>query len=641
MKAAFGYRRLAIGLGALVAVVIAIIAVIPWLIPAERVKNAVLAEFRAATGLEPILRGDVRVSVFPSGLVSFTDVAFGDADRPALKAERLDAHLRLPSLLIGRIEVAAVWLIKPRITFAWGSDGLSDWQGLRDKLTRALTPTSGAAEPKMSFSEVRIADGVIEISDPARSLYETLTEVDLSLAWPAISKSFGLTGRLIWRDEPVNISLTISDVLAAMQGERSGIKARIAAAPMKAAFDGSFSALRNMRAEGMISADALSFRRAARWVFRRELPTGGFGPFALKAQAHLAGDTLSLSTVNLELDGNVAEGGLSLVAGAQPLLKGTIAANHLMLTPYFEAFHGGRGAEREWSRTPMSLEGLQDIDLDFRLSAAQITAGSAKIGRTGIGANLRHGKMTITIGESQAFDGILKGSITLAHSVSGADLKTQLVFSDVNLERCFGELFGNRKLEGKGNFATNLEARGNSSLALAHSLTGNASLIARDGALAGLNVEQLLKRLERRPLSGGGDFKSGRTTFERLTIALKVNQGEAQVSDVRLDGSVVRIALSGSASIPERDLDLKGTASLLRSAAIDSETAFELPFVVQGPWNDPIMLPDPQILIRRSGAAAPLLDAVKDQKTRDAVRSAIDQLTRSRVPAPAAGQPAQ
>ena len=55
---------------------------------------------------------------------------------------------------------------------------------------------------------------------------------------------------------------------------------------------------------------------------------------------------------------------------------------------------------------------------------------------------------------------------------------------------------------------------------------------------------------------------------------------------------------------------------------------FELPFVVQGRWDDPIMLPDAQSLIRRSGAAAPLLDAVRDRKARDAVRSVIERLNR-------------
>jgi len=49
--------------------------------------------------------------------------------------------------------------------------------------------------------------------------------------------------------------------------------------------------------------------------------------------------------------------------------------------------------------------------------------------------------------------------------------------------------------------------------------------------------------------------------------------------------------------------------------------------VVQGPWDDPLIFPDPQSLIRRSPASAPLLDAVKDRKTRDAVRSVLERLS--------------
>jgi AsmA protein len=64
----------------------------------------------------------------------------------------------------------------------------------------------------------------------------------------------------------------------------------------------------------------------------------------------------------------------------------------------------------------------------------------------------------------------------------------------------------------------------------------------------------------------------------------------------------------------------------------DSAPGFELPFVVQGRWDDPILLPDAQSLIRRSGAAAPLLDAVRDRKTRDAVRSVIERLNRDGAP---------
>jgi AsmA protein len=98
----------------------------------------------------------------------------------------------------------------------------------------------------------------------------------------------------------------------------------------------------------------------------------------------------------------------------------------------------------------------------------------------------------------------------------------------------------------------------------------------------------------------------------------------------------VRLGLAGSASIPGRDFDLRGVAALASTTSGDSPPAFELPFVVQGPWDDPIMLPDTQSLILRSPAASPLLDAVKNRNTRDTVRSAIERLTggnSSRAPA--------
>jgi AsmA protein len=195
-------------------------------------------------------------------------------------------------------------------------------------------------------------------------------------------------------------------------------------------------------------------------------------------------------------------------------------------------------------------------------------------------------------------------------------------FADVDLETCLGELFGLRRIEGKGNMSFALEGAGDSVLALTRNISGTVNLGAEHGALAGVNVEQVLRRLERRPLSPG-DYRSGRTPFDKLTVALKVANGAVTVAEATLDGAAVRIAMAGTASIPTRELDLTGTAALLNGP---NEVAFELPFVVNGPWDSPMPLPDAAILIQRSGAAAPLADAVRDRKTRDAVRSALDRL---------------
>jgi AsmA protein len=329
---------------------------------------------------------------------------------------------------------------------------------------------------------------------------------------------------------------------------------------------------------------------------------------------------------------------MTFATDGRQTLQGTLAADELNLTPYVSTVRLLTANERDWSRLPISLDGLSGVDLDLRLSAARITIASAKFGRTAIAANLRRGKFAVTIGESQAFGGILKGTLSLADSERGADFKSQLQFIDIDLESSLREMLHFRRLEGRGDIAVELDASGNSVLALTRTVNGTATLIGRQGALVGLNVEQLLRRLERRPLSGTGDFRVGRTPFEKLTVNLKATQGTVTVEDVRLEGSKVRLGLAGSASIPGRDFDLRGVAALASTTSADTAPTFELPFVVQGSWEDPIMLPDTQALILRSPVASPLLNAVKNRNTRDTVRSAIERLTGGAIspPTPAA-----
>src|SRR5262249_45534445 len=135
-----------------------------------------------------------------------------------------------------------------------------------------------------------------------------------------------------------------------------------------------------------------------------------------------------------------------------------------------------------------------------------------------------------------------------------------------------------------------------------------------------------------------GDFRNGRTPFDKLTATLKIASGIATIDDVHLEGSKVRLGLAGSASITGRDFDLHGTAALASTNSGETPPAFQLPFLGQGPWDDPIMLPDPQARRQRSPLASPLLNAVKNRSTRDTVRSAIEKLTGGAI-SPPAGAP--
>jgi AsmA protein len=636
VSSATGLKRLSLVVAAVFAVGIVALVAASALIPTATVRNAVIAEIRAVTGLEPTIRGEVKVSLFPTAMVSFSDVTLGEAGADAaLTADRLTAKLQLLPLLIGNIEPADVSLTRPHIVVKVEPDGRSNWSNLMATLARTLKPSAGNPGRALTFSEIRVSEGIISVTERSSGIAEELSNVELSFAWPSIARGFGATGRFVWRGEAFDASANAADLLAALSGDRSGLKIRLAGPPFKLAFDGHISQRPTLKMEGTLATDGKSLRDLMRWANMLPLPGAGGGRFALKAQTTLTGGNFALSNANLELDGNVTEGVLALSTDPRMTLKGTLAGESLDLTPYIANAEVLRASERDWSRAALSVDGLSDFDLDLRLSAARVTVGSARFGRTGVAANLRSGRLTVAIGEAQAFGGSLKGALVLAKDGEDANIKSQLQFTDVDLEACLGELFGLKRLEGKGNLTFSLEASGDSVLALTRTLSGAATLTAKQGAITGFNVEQLLKRLEQRPLSIAGDFRRGRTPFERLDVALRIAGGTAQIEDVKLEGGAIRLAVSGSASIPMRDLDLKGTASLV-SASAESAPSFELPFVVQGRWDDPIMLPDAQSLIRRSGAAAPLLDAVRDRKTRDTVRTMIEKLNRDEAPPAAA-----
>ena len=100
-----------------------------------------------------------------------------------------------------------------------------------------------------------------------------------------------------------------------------------------------------------------------------------------------------------------------------------------------------------------------------------------------------------------------------------------------------------------------------------------------------------------------------------LQLRLSIAQGTVSADEVRMDGPAVRLVLAGKATVPARDLDFTGTASLVSAAS--EGPSFELPFMLRGVWDEPLMLLDTQSLIRRAPAAAPLLDALRKRSTID------------------------
>jgi AsmA protein len=633
-------KRLGTPIAALLCVVMIGLVGTSWLLNRDALRASVEAQIRAVTGLDLVVNGDIEIAIFP-GYVAFHDVGLkggGASAEPALSVDVLTANLRLLPLLLHRFEISDVMILRPTIRVVLEADGISNWTPFIDTIADAMKP---GADNHVSFSEIRVQDGVLTYEDASSRVSEKLDDIDLSLAWPSISRSFAATGQFDWRGERVDGSISVGDFVAALSGDQSSLKARIASAPLKLAFDGAVAHRTSLMMEGTVTVDSPSLRNAMRWTGQAPPGSGGFGRFALKARANVVGPSIALTNVNLELDGNAAEGVMTYANNNRQTLQATLAAGNVDLTPYISTFRLLASGARDWNRQGFDLKPLSSTDVDMRLSAARVTVGATKLGRTALGATLHGGALALSIGEAQMYGGIARGSFSVARSDMAADVKAQFQLTDVDLQASAAELFGIDKLSGRGNLNVSLTASGASPFGLAQSIDGTATLTGHDGAIAGFNAEALLRRLERRPLSGAGNFRNGSTPYDTMTVAVKFADGIATAKDIHLEGPAAHLILTGTTSIPAREYDLKGVASL--NAPANGAPGFDLPFVIQGPWDDPLIFPDPESLIRRSPASAPLLDAVKDRRTRDAVRSVLERFTGGGVkpaaPDEAAGAP--
>src|SRR5674476_1470988 len=150
--------------------------------------------------------------------------------------------------------------------------------------------------------------------------------------------------------------------------------------------------------------------RDRRWTGQVTPGTGGFGRFALKARANVVGPSIALTNVNVELDGNVAEGVMTYANNGRQTLQATLAAGNLDFTPYISTFRLLASGARDWNRQVFDLNALSTTDLDMRLSAARVTIGASKLGRTAFGANLRGGALALSVAEAQIYGGVARGS---------------------------------------------------------------------------------------------------------------------------------------------------------------------------------------------------------------------------------------
>ncbi|MEW6255697.1 MAG: AsmA family protein [Pseudomonadota bacterium] len=597
----------------------------PSLVPEADLRRVVSDALARSTGHRASISGEPRIVLFPAPAVILEKVAFPMPGRMALDAQGAVARLKLLSLLTGRIEVADVTLNKPTLVVT----------GRSPTLAPALV--SLLAGPDLP--ELQLTGGTIALRNGEGLTEELVSGIDARVKRSLVGGGVSAHVSFAWRDRTTTADIHIEDARAFLSGRPTDSKADIATGASWLRFRGQAAAGLTPSLTGELSGETATLRDLMKWAGAPLPLSGGFQRLSFAGTVTADPTQVQLAPITALVDGNKSEGALTLkLDGARPALEGTFAADTVDLTPY------GRitmteSRDGDWDRTSLNPRPLSKFDLDLRFSAARMKVDDSVFERVATSAVLRSGHLVLALGTAQAWGGSVRAALDIVSdgTVDGTTLKFQGAGSGIAVDRAFGDLLSIRRIEGTGDVEATLQGVGHSFYEVAQSLSGTVLFQVANGSIAGIDVAQVMRRIERRPLSGGGDLRGGRTPFERLVARINLTDGVARVLQAQMSGRQVNLALDGAVDVGSRDIDLQGRAILLPSSSAERSAPFDLPFIIQGPWSSPFVMLDPRSLIERSGAAQPLLEAVRNKAPggEAAVRSVIEQLAKPTALPPA------
>jgi AsmA protein len=595
-------KRLVVLALCLIGLVAVAMAAVPFLVSTDLAKRRIAEEMTRWTGREVSFSGEPKVSFFPYLSVELRDVTLANPQPmkgdPFMTLDGVIGRVRIWPLFFGRTEIAEFQLVNPRISLRVDADGRANWKvappsaaaGSLDRSDRRAAATMVAAmspgDPPVRIGRFLVRGGTIAYDNQRNGQHETISGIDMSFAWPSVGDPAAGSGRFAWRGETVNFNASVGAPMALMTGAISPLRFAVASTPVRLSFNGTGINIGEMQLNGDATVTTPSLRRLMAWL---GAPVGDgptFGAAAITGRLTWVKPAATFDNARLELDGNQAEGAVTASFAARPKVEGTLAFDKLDLSAYVEAFRASLAANGPWRSAPAAFPAATG-DLDLRLSAAEIIAGSARIGRTAAAVNIDDGKLTLTVGEAQLYGGSAEARLSAAMDGDVLQASGEAKLADVATRDALAGLAGVDVLDGKGELSLDFTTRGRTWGEVTAGATGTASIAIADGKLAGIDVAQLAA-IARNPAAASDH--AGTTAFKRLAATLTIGDGAVRTEDLHVDGNSYVASVSGKVSLADAAVQGTGTLSMAKTDAPDRHD--DVPFLLGGTFDDMVVVPD-------------------------------------------------
>jgi AsmA protein len=540
-------------LGGVVAAIVAVAALFLIIgIPSGFLASAIAERVERETGYHLTIAGSTRIGLWPSFHVTMSDVRLeGPKDRDAgsgLTIGNLQADMALGSLWSGHPEITELAINHPVASVP-----------LRRERQPAATATSSRPNAPSDTDSTTPKIGRITITDGTVIFFNTRDHVENPIEGVSARATIDADRHLSLDGNAQAGGHPLTFTIKASMGDPAVARQTI---PVE------------------LSLDAPGLLRA---------------PLSSKAELRLNGTIAMINGLSGAIGNSAFDGWASVDFANKPLVKLDLDFRRLDVATAASPT-APQDATPAWSSDPIPLAGLNYVDAQVRLSAAELNLGSAHFAPAALEASLASGVLKGVVSNLGAYGGQANGSIELDVTRDTPDYALHSDLTGVRALPLLKNAADFDWLDGRLQARIDVRSSGQSQQAIMSNLAGTATANFQDGAIRDLNVAQMIRSLTSATLSGWQESREQSTDLSQLSASFRIDKGQANTADLHLVGPLVKMTGTGTVDLGAKTLALRVEPKLVMTTQgqgrAGDPVGFGIPVVIDGPWASPRIYPD-------------------------------------------------
>ncbi len=623
--------------GGIVVLVVAVLVGVWLFVNPNDYKGRIAAAVKHSTGRDLILRGDIKLSVFPWVALELGPASLGNppgfGEQPFLAFDHAAIRVSLLRLLHQRMDIDRVEIDGLDVRLRRNDQGTGNWENFGGQAKEPATQ-AGNREAHQAFeglAGIKVTNGHVSYPgfDIQKFNLETgafggsgVTPVSIRfLANRGVpNESVTVDAKFSVGTDPefkqLRLAAVNSSGLITEPGDDPPAHWELSAPTLDADFTAQTAAV---PAFAMTFAGAHITGKLQATKLKDDLRLTGsvaLSPLVLrefaprlgvtlpktrdpKALMHLSGRTnfmvgaggIRLDDLMAQLDDTHLKGSIAL-AGEPRAAKFELNVDEIDVSRYLSADAAPAApATKKVAQTAEQAAAAKTMDAEGTLTLGAVHFAPLDFTNVKVTLSSKDNVVHLYPAQASIDGGSYSGNIMLDRRTPVPVLSLDEHLSGVDMARLLAATSYKGKLSGRGNVNLKAAARGAEFTTVMQSLNGHFDANLSEGAIEGVDLgyeiglAQALVKHEAQPTRSNPP----RTKFDACKLSAEITAGVARTSDLTLATPVLRLTGQGSANLVNKAIDFQMLASVLKAPGA---VAADIPLKITGTYVDPTVRPD-------------------------------------------------